>query len=112
MAGGAASAVGSGGMATKIAAAKIAVAAGCHMCVALGREMHPLRRIEAGARCTWFYPSASPATVRKQWIAGALKPAGELHVDEGAAAALRPRQEPAAGGRDEGRRASSSAAMH
>ena len=57
MAGGAASAVGSGGMATKIAAAKIAVAAGCHMCVALGRELHPLRRIEAGARCSWFYPS-------------------------------------------------------
>jgi glutamate 5-kinase len=88
MAGGAASAVGSGGMATKISAAKIAVAAGCHMAVALGREQHPLRRIEQGARCTWFHPSVTPATVRKQWIAGALKPAGELHVDEGAAAAL------------------------
>ncbi|HEY6644229.1 glutamate 5-kinase [Povalibacter sp.] len=89
MAGGAASAVGSGGMATKIAAAKIAVTAGCHMCVAAGREMHPLRRIETGARCSWFYPSASPATVRKQWIAGALKAAGEVFVDAGAAAALR-----------------------
>jgi glutamate 5-kinase len=88
MAGGAASAVGSGGMATKIAAAKIAVAAGCHMCISLGREMHPIRRIESGARCSWFYPAASPATVRKQWIAGALKPAGELFVDAGAAAAL------------------------
>jgi glutamate 5-kinase len=89
MAGGAASAVGSGGMVTKIAAAKIAVTAGCHMCVAAGREMHPLKRIESGARCSWFYPAASPATVRKQWIAGALKPAGELHVDAGAATALR-----------------------
>lgn len=89
MAGGAASAVGSGGMATKVAAAKIAVTAGCHMCVAAGREMHPLRRIEEGARCSWFYPSASPATVRKQWIAGTLKPAGEVHVDAGAASALR-----------------------
>ncbi len=88
MAGGAASAVGSGGMATKIAAARIAVAAGCHMCIAVGREMHPIRRIESGARCSWFYPSASPTTVRKQWIAGALKPAGEIYVDEGAAAAL------------------------
>ena len=88
MARGAASAVGSGGMATKIAAAKIAVAAGCHMCVALGREMHPVQRIEQGARCSWFYPAASPATVRKQWIAGTLKPAGELQVDDGAAAAL------------------------
>lgn len=89
MAGGASSNVGSGGMATKIAAAKIAVGAGCHMCVALGRERHPLRRIESGARCSWFYPTATPATVRKQWIAGALKPAGELRVDAGAVAALR-----------------------
>ena len=78
MAGGSASAVGTGGMATKIAAAKIAVGAGCHMCVALGRELHPVRRIEEGARCSWFYPSASPATMRKQWIAGTLQPAGEL----------------------------------
>ena len=89
MAGGAASAVGSGGMATKIAAAKIAVTAGCHMCVAAGREMHALRRIEEGARCSWFYPATTPATVRKQWIAGTLKPAGEVFVDAGAAVALR-----------------------
>jgi len=89
MAGGSASAVGSGGMATKIAAARIAVAAGCHMCVTLGREMHPLKRLEAGERCTWFYPAATPSTVRKQWIAGTLKPAGELRVDSGAVAALR-----------------------
>jgi glutamate 5-kinase len=88
MAGGVSSDVGSGGMATKIVAAKIAVAAGCHMCVALGRETNPLLKIETGARCSWFYPAASPATVRKQWIAGALQPAGELFVDAGAAAAL------------------------
>lgn len=88
MAGGANSSVGSGGMATKIAAARIAVAAGCHMCVAIGYELHPLKRLETGARCTWFYPTANPATVRKQWIAGALKPAGEIRVDAGAAAAL------------------------
>jgi glutamate 5-kinase len=89
MAGGASSSVGSGGMATKIAAAKIAIGAGCHMCVAIGHEMHPLKRIETGARCSWFYPAANPVTVRKQWIAGSLKPAGELHVDAGAAAALK-----------------------
>lgn len=88
MAGGAASAVGSGGMATKIVAAKIAVGAGCHMCITLGRELHPLQRIEEGARCSWFYPSASPATVRKQWIAGTLQPAGEVQVDDGATQAL------------------------
>jgi glutamate 5-kinase len=89
MAGGSASDVGSGGMATKLAAAKIAVSAGCSMCVATGREPHPLARIERGARCTWFASEQSPATMRKQWIAGTLQPGGELEVDEGAVRALR-----------------------
>ena len=88
MAGGVSSDVGSGGMATKVAAAKIAVAAGCHMSVSLGKELHPLKRLEEGARCTWFYPDENPVTVRKQWIAGTLKPAGELFIDEGALQAL------------------------
>ena len=89
MAGGSASDVGSGGMATKVLAAKIAVAAGCHMCVAAGREAHPLRRVETGGRCTWFLADGSPVAARKQWIVGMLKPTGELKVDEGAARALR-----------------------
>ncbi len=89
MAGGSASDVGSGGMATKVMAAKVAVAAGCHLVIAAGRETNPLKRIESGARCTWFVADASPVTARKQWIAGTLKPGGELHVDEGAAQALR-----------------------
>jgi len=89
MAGGSASDVGSGGMVTKVMAAKIAVAAGCHLCIAAGREAHPLERIEAGARCTWFVAEASPVTVRKQWIAGMLRPVGEVAVDAGAAQALR-----------------------
>ena len=89
MAGGSASDVGSGGMATKVMAARIAVAAGCHLCIAAGRERHPLARIGTGARCTWFLAEASPVAVRKQWIAGMLKPAGELAVDEGAVGALR-----------------------
>lgn len=88
MAGGVSSDVGSGGMATKVAAAKIAVSAGCHMCVSLGKELHALKRIEDGARCSWFYPDANPVTVRKQWIAGTLKPAGELVIDAGALLAL------------------------
>ncbi|MEO8307753.1 MAG: glutamate 5-kinase [Pseudomonadota bacterium] len=89
MAGGSASALGSGGMSTKIAAARIAVAAGCHMCIAPGNHKHPLKRIEAGARCTWFVPTASPIAARKQWIVGVLKPAGTLRIDAGAEAALR-----------------------
>lgn len=89
MAGGSASDVGSGGMVTKIAAARIALDAGCRMCIASGHPLNPLKRIEAGARCTWFIPDATPVTARKQWIAGALKPAGILHIDAGAEGALR-----------------------
>jgi len=88
MAGRSASQVGSGGMAAKIAAARIAVAAGCHMCIAAGVHRHPLRRIEEGADCTWFVPSATPAAARKQWIAGTLRPAGALTIDAGAQRAL------------------------
>ena len=61
MAGGVSSEMGSGGMQTKIAAAKIAVGAGCHLCIAKGALQHPLKRIEEGARCTWFVPSSTPA---------------------------------------------------
>jgi glutamate 5-kinase len=88
MAGRSVSQVGSGGMTAKIAAARIAVAAGCHMCIAAGVHRHPLRRIEEGADCTWFVPSATPAAARKQWIAGTLRPAGALTIDAGALRAL------------------------
>ena len=88
MAGGVSSAMGSGGMQTKIAAAKIAMGAGCHLCIAKGAFQHPLKRIEEGARCTWFVPSSTPVAMRKQWIAGTLKPAGAIAVDEGAVRAL------------------------
>jgi len=88
MAGGASNDMGSGGMHTKIAAAKIAVAAGCHLCIAKGAVQHPLQRIEEGARCTWFVPSSTPLATRKQWIAGTLRPAGAIVVDEGAVRAL------------------------
>ena len=76
MAGGASSGMGTGGMQTKIAAAKIAVGAGCHLCIAKGADPHPLKRIEDGARCTWFVPSSTPSAARKQWIAGTLTPGG------------------------------------
>jgi glutamate 5-kinase len=89
MAGATASAVGSGGMTTKILAAKIAVAAGCHMCIAAGHHDHPVGRLEEGARCTWFVPHATPVTARKQWIAGTLRPAGAITIDAGALRALR-----------------------
>ena len=88
MAGSSMSEVGSGGMASKILAAKIAVAAGCHLCIAAGHPTHPIRRLEEGARCTWFVPTSTPAAARKQWIAGTLKPAGSITIDAGALKAL------------------------
>lgn len=89
MGGESASEVGRGGMTTKIMAAKIAVAAGAHFCIALGSPRHPVRRLEQGARCTWFRPKSSPVAARKQWIAGSLRPSGALLVDAGAERALR-----------------------
>ena len=58
------------------------------MVIAHGRDLNPLARIEAGTRCTWFLPAASPQAARKRWIAGTLKPAGAVVVDDGAVAAL------------------------
>ena len=91
MAGGvnAAAGVGSGGMRTKIEAAKIATRAGCAVAITKGAEMNPLARLMAGARATWFYPHATPQAAYKAWIAGHLAPRGALVVDDGAAGALR-----------------------
>ena len=89
MATGPTSGVGSGGMSTKVAAGRIATAAGCNLCIATGRRANPLRAIESGERCTWFRRTGTPRAVRKQWIAGTLRPGGRMTVDAGAAAALR-----------------------
>jgi glutamate 5-kinase len=88
MAGEASSSVGSGGMTTKIIAARIAVNAGAHLCIAAGHHRHPLKRIENGERCTWFMPASTPLAARKQWIAGSLKPSGAIRIDAGALRAL------------------------
>ncbi|MGB5248878.1 MAG: glutamate 5-kinase [Gammaproteobacteria bacterium] len=88
MAGESATETGSGGMITKLAAARIALGAGCHMVIASGRRARPLQAIENGVPCTWFVADDSPHGVRKQWIAGSLSPRGAVHVDAGAAAAL------------------------
>ena len=78
----------SGGMVTKLAAARIAVGAGCRMAIADGRRLNPLAAIAAGGRCSWFLPAGTPRSARKKWIAGALKPVGSLVVDDGALTAL------------------------
>ena len=78
----------SGGMRTKLAAARIATGAGCAMAIALGHTPHPLRALAAGARCTWFLPAPEGRSARKRWILGTLQPLGALVVDAGAARAL------------------------
>ena len=78
----------SGGMVTKLAAARIAMGAGCRMAIALGTEAHPLSALASGATATWFLPPASQKTARKRWIAGSLNPVGTYIVDDGAARAL------------------------
>jgi glutamate 5-kinase len=81
-------AYGSGGMATKLAAARICMSAGCATVIASGHEQSPLSKISSGARCTWFIPSSTPLAARKQWIAGTLTAKGKLIVDSGAETAL------------------------
>ncbi|BAI72967.1 glutamate 5-kinase [Azospirillum sp. B510] len=83
----------SGGMVTKIAAARVALSAGCRMVIAKGKRMNPLTALEkrpedGGALCTWFLPSAEPTSARKAWIAGHVNAAGVLVVDDGAMRAL------------------------
>ncbi len=78
----------SGGMRTKLIAARIATGAGCAMAIALGQQDRPLQAMEQGARCTWFLPEPAGRSARKRWIAGSLAPLGVLVVDDGAARAL------------------------
>jgi glutamate 5-kinase len=81
--------VGTGGMATKLAAARIASAAGCATVITLGARPSPLQAVEDGERATVIEPSTTPAAAYKAWIAGSLAPAGALVVDAGAAEAVR-----------------------
>jgi len=81
--------IGSGGMATKVQAARIATHAGCSTIIASGDVERPLHALANGAACTVFRAEGSPAAARKQWLAGVLKVGGELRIDAGAARALR-----------------------
>lgn len=89
MAGQAVSKVGSGGMTTKLQAARIATHAGCSTIIASGRSEHALHALVDGGKCTVFVSEGTPAAARKQWLAGVLEVCGELRLDVGASAALR-----------------------
>lgn len=88
MAGPANEAFASGGMVTKIEAARIATQAGCHMAICAGTASKPISALMKGGRATWFAAAANPPQARKKWIAGGLKPKGTLVLDAGAEIAL------------------------
>lgn len=80
--------VGSGGMESKIAAAKIAGGAGCASIIAPGANTNPLSAVLKGGKATLILPSKTLEGARRQWIAGRIKPAGTITIDAGAAKAL------------------------
>ena len=81
--------VGTGGMATKLQAAKIATEAGCAVGITKGNQMRPLSALKGNTlKASWFHAKSSSLAARKQWIAGSLKPQGTVIIDAGAAQAL------------------------
>lgn len=88
MAGETRSDIGSGGMATKVQAARIATHAGCATIITSGAVQKPLSKLAGGGRCTLFRAPGTPAAARKQWLAGVLEVRGEIRLDDGASRAL------------------------
>ena len=80
---------GTGGMKTKIEAAKICQLSGCMMAIANGLSERPIKKIIEKNKCTWFLPKVSKLDARKKWIIGSVSPKGELVVDDGAINALK-----------------------
>jgi len=79
---------GSGGMKTKIEAAKICQLSGCYMVIANGNNINPIKKIIERKKCTWFLPKISKLDARKQWIIGSVAPKGEVIIDDGAIKAI------------------------
>ena len=80
--------VGTGGMRTKVQAARIAVGAGCATIIASGHGESPIGRLAAGGPATIFTATGAPGRAYKRWIAGTLSPGGQVTIDDGAARAL------------------------
>ena len=79
---------GSGGMHTKIEAAKICQLAGCYMAIANGNYLNPIKKIFHKHDCTWFLPKVSKLDARKKWIMGSVAPKGSVVIDNGALKAI------------------------
>ena len=79
---------GSGGISTKLDAAKICINSGCHMFIANGKKENPLKKLLKNKICTHFIPKISSLDARKKWIISSLNSSGVIYVDNGAAKAL------------------------
>jgi len=80
---------GSGGMITKLDAAKIATSSGCHMLITAGKQLNPLQHFIDTQRGTWFKSNTTPTRAKKNWLREHLKTDGTLRIDEGAVNALK-----------------------
>ena len=80
---------GTGGMKTKIDAAKICQISGCYMAIANGLINRPIKNIISNNLCTWFLPKISKLDARKKWIISSISPKGQLIIDDGAVNALK-----------------------
>ena len=81
---------GSGGMVTKLEAARLATASGVAVVIADGRELDVIPRLAAGEPLgTLFPPTTSKLESRKRWMLSGLSTRGEVHIDSGAVNALR-----------------------
>ena len=80
---------GTGGMKTKIDAAKICQLSGCYMAIANGLLLRPIKNILNNNLCTWFIPKISKLDARKKWIISSISPKGQIIIDDGALNALK-----------------------
>ncbi len=81
--------LGSGGMSTKIEAAKICQLSGCNMIIANGLYLNPIDKIMKKNNFTLFVSKISKLDARKKWIISSVSPKGELIIDDGAKKALK-----------------------
>ena len=92
LAGEGAGVLGRGGMVTKVRAARLAARSGAHTVIASGREDQILTRLMSGENLgTLLYAEVTPLAARKRWIAGLLRPKGDIVLDTGAVRALQQR---------------------
>ena len=79
---------GSGGISTKLDAAKICMNSGCHMFLANGKKNNPIKNMIKNKIYTHFTPKISSLDAKKKWIIGSLSSTGIIFVDQGASRAM------------------------